>query len=139
MLWNAMGEMKNCCKYDISYDNCCKSRKFSLVAIPLENAWKLCQIMRPALPHSPSDFPDINWCIWSPDGSPWGKCTPSTLENYAIVIPPSESDDVCLKLIAQVYCEMGRNDFPRFELMITREPRMCPPQVSHSHCLESVP
>jgi hypothetical protein len=27
---------------------------------------------------------------------------------------------------------MGRKDFPGSELMIAREPRMCPPQVSHS-------
>jgi hypothetical protein len=134
-----MDEMKNCCRYASSYDNCCKSGKFALVAIPLGNAWKLSQTMRPALPHSPGDCLDLNWCIWSPDGSPWGKCAPSALENCALVIPPSESADVCLKLIAQVYCEMGRKDFPGSELMITREPRMCPPQVSHSQCPESAP
>jgi hypothetical protein len=47
--------------------------------------------------------------------------------------------DVCLKRIAQVYYEMGRKDFPGSELMIAREPCMCPPQVSHSQCLESAP
>jgi hypothetical protein len=46
---------------------------------------------------------------------------------------------VCLKLIAQVYWEMGRKDFPGSELMIAQEPRMCPPQVSHSQCPESAP
>ena len=63
MLWNAMDEMKNCCVYASPYDNCCKSGKFALVAIPLENAWKLSQTMRPALPPSPGDYPDLNWCI----------------------------------------------------------------------------
>jgi hypothetical protein len=85
------------------------------------------------------DYLNLNWCIWSPDGSPWGKRAPSALENCALVIPPSKSADVCLKLIAQVYCEMGRKDFPGSELMIAREPRMCPPQVSHSQCPESAP
>jgi hypothetical protein len=70
---------------------------------------------------------------------PLGECTPILLENYALVIPPLKSADVCLKLIAQVYCEMGQKDFPGSELMIAREPQMCPPQVSHSQCLESVP
>ena len=46
---------------------------------------------------------------------------------------------MCLKLITQVYWEMGRKDFLGSELMIAREPRMCPPQVSHSQCLESAP
>jgi hypothetical protein len=63
---------------------------------------------------------------------PWGKCAPSALENCALVIPLSKSVDVCLKLIAWVYCEMGPKNFPGSELMIAREPRMCPPQVSHS-------
>jgi hypothetical protein len=117
-----MDEMKNYYEYASSYDNCCKSGKFALVAIPLENVWKLAPTMRPALSHNPGDCPDLNWCIWSLDGSPQGKCAPSALENCALVIPPSKSADVCLKLIAQVYCEMGRKDFPGSELMIAWEP-----------------
>jgi hypothetical protein len=46
---------------------------------------------------------------------------------------------MCLKMIALVYCEMGRQDFPGSELMIAGEPRMCPPQVPHSQCSESAP
>jgi hypothetical protein len=109
------------------------------VSIPLGNAWKLSQTMRPVLPHSPGDCLDLNWCIWSLDGCPWGKCAPSSLENCALVIPPSESVDVCLKLISQVYWEMGRKDFLVSELIIAREPRMCPPQVPHSQWSESAP
>ena len=61
------------------------------------------------------------------------------MENYALVIPPSESAYVSLKLIAQLYFEMGQKDFPGSDLMIAREPRMCPPQVLHSQCPESAP
>jgi hypothetical protein len=139
MLWNAMDEMKNCCEYASSYDNCCKSGKFALVAIPLGNAWKQSQTMSPGLPHNPGDCPNLNWCIWSPDGSPWGKCAPSALKNRALVIPSSELTNVCLKLIALAYCEMRRKGFPGSDLMIAREPRMCPPKVSHSQCLENAP
>jgi hypothetical protein len=134
-----MDEMKNCCGYASLYDNCCKSGKFTLVAIPLGNAWKLSQTMRPALPHSPGNCPNLNWCIWSLDGSSFGKCGLFALENCALVISPSESTDVCLKLIAQVYYEMGRKDLLGSELMIAWEPRMCPPQVSHSQSPKSAP
>ena len=41
MFWNVMDEMKNCCGYASSYNSCCKYGNFSLVATPLENAWKL--------------------------------------------------------------------------------------------------
>jgi hypothetical protein len=59
MLWNAMDEMKNCRGYANSYENCYKYGKFSLVDIPLRNAWKLSKTMHPALPHSPREFQDL--------------------------------------------------------------------------------
>jgi len=62
---------------------------------------------------------------------------PLLLEKYTLVIPPLKSTAVYLKLIALAYCEMGRKDFPGSDLMIAREPQMCPPQVSHSQCSES--
>jgi hypothetical protein len=46
---------------------------------------------------------------------------------------------MCLKLIALAYCEMGRKDFPGSDLMIAREPQMCPPQVSQPQRLENAP
>jgi hypothetical protein len=70
---------------------------------------------------------------------PLGECTPLSLENCALVIPPSKSVEMCLKMIALAYCEMGRKGFPGSDLMISQEPRMCPPKVSHSQCLENAP
>jgi hypothetical protein len=75
---------------------------------------------------------DLGWI-------PLGECTPLLLENCALVIPPSESTDMCLKLIALAYCEVGRKGFHGSDLMIAREPRMCPHQVLHSQCLENAP
>jgi hypothetical protein len=89
-----MGEMKNFWGYDNLYDNCYKFGKIALVAIPLENAWKLSQTMHPTLPHSSGDCLDLYWCIWSPDGSLQEKCAPFALENCTLVIPSSESIDV---------------------------------------------
>jgi hypothetical protein len=70
---------------------------------------------------------------------PLGKCTPSATGKLC----PSDStigiDDVCLKLISLAYCEMGRKDFPGSDLMIAREPQMCPPQVSQPQRLENAP
>ena len=53
------------------------------------------------------------------------------------MIPLSEFVDVCIKLIALAHCEMGRKDFHGSDLMIAREPQMCPPQVPHSQCPEN--
>ena len=68
---------------------------------------------------------------------PLGKCAPLLLENCALVILLSESAEMCLKLIALAYCEMGRKGFPRSYLMIAREPQIYPPQVLHSQCPEN--
>ena len=64
----------------------------------------------------------------------------STLKSsMALVIPPLESTEMCLKMIALAYCEMGWKGFPGSDPMIAREPRMCPPKVPHSQFLENVP
>jgi hypothetical protein len=70
---------------------------------------------------------------------PPGEMHPSAAGNCALVIPPSESADKGLKLSALGYWEMGRKDFPGSDLMITREPQMCPPQLSHPQRLENAP
>ena len=70
---------------------------------------------------------------------PLGECAPLALENCALVIPPSELAERCLKMIALAYCEMGWKGFPGSDLMIAREPRMCPPQVSHSLYSKNAP
>jgi hypothetical protein len=57
-----------------------------------------------------------------PGWIPWGNVPPLLLENCALVISLSESVDMCLKLIALAYCEMGWKDFPGSNLMIAREP-----------------
>jgi hypothetical protein len=109
------------------------------VARPLKSAWKLSQTVRPAVSLSPSDCLVLCWYVWTLDGSPWGNAPPLLLENYALVIPPSESTDMCLKLIAPACCEMGRKDFLGSDLMIAREPQMCPPQVLQPQRLENAP
>jgi hypothetical protein len=109
------------------------------VAKALGIAWKLCQVVRISLPLSPGDCVDLYWCVWTLDGFPWGKCAPLQLENWALVIPSSESTGKCLKLIAPAYCELGQKGFPRSDLMIARESQMCPSQVSHSQCPENAP
>jgi hypothetical protein len=62
---------------------------------------------------------------------PLGKC--------ALVIPPSESTDKGLKLSTQGSSEMGRKDFPGYDLMISRESQMCPSQLPHPQWLSNVP
>jgi hypothetical protein len=74
-----------------------------------------------------------------PKWIPLGKCAPSAAENCALVIPPSESADKGLKLSALGYWDMHRKDFPGSDLRITREPQMCPPQLSHPQRLENAP
>jgi hypothetical protein len=68
-----------------------------------------------------------------------GNVTPLLLKICALVIPQSKSAGMCLKLIALAYYEMGRKYFPRSDLMITREPQLCPPQVFQPQWLETVP
>jgi hypothetical protein len=77
--------------------------------------------------------------VSGPQMDPPRECTPLSLENCTLVIPLSESTEMCLKMIASAYCEMGRKGFPGSDLMIAREPRMCHPKVSHSQCLENAP
>jgi hypothetical protein len=125
--------------YGSSHGNCCKSKKFAEWLDLLnrhENCTKQCSLL--SLLVLVTDWP-LCWCVWTPDGSPLGECAPLLLENCALVIPPSESVEMCLKLIALVFCEMGRKGFPGSAPMIAREPRMFPPQVSHSQCLENAP
>jgi hypothetical protein len=43
----------------------------------------------------------------------------------------SESDEICLKITALVYWEMGRKGFPESGLIIALELHLCPPKVSH--------
>ena len=57
-----------------------------------------------------------------PGWIPLGECTPPPLENYALVIPPSESDKMCLKMTTLVYWEMGRKGFPEYGMMLSLEP-----------------
>jgi hypothetical protein len=74
-----------------------------------------------------------------PGWIPLGKCAPTAAGNCALEIPPSESADKGLKLSALGSSEMGRKDFPGSDLMISREPQMCPPQLSHPHWLNNAP
>jgi hypothetical protein len=62
---------------------------------------------------------------------PLGECAPLLLAKCVLVIPPSESDEICLKTTALVYWEMGRKGFPESGLMLALEPQMCLPKVSH--------
>ena len=62
---------------------------------------------------------------------PLGECAPLLLEKCVLVIPPSKSDETCLKMTALVYWEMGRKGFPESGLMLALEPQMRPPKVSH--------
>jgi hypothetical protein len=62
---------------------------------------------------------------------PLGECAPLLLEKRILVIPLSESDEICLKTTALVYWEMGWKGFPKSGLMLALEPQMCQPKVSH--------
>jgi hypothetical protein len=67
----------------------------------------------------------------NPGWIPLGKC--------ALEIPPSESDDMGLKLSTLSSSKMGRKNFPSSDLMITRESKMHPPQLSHPQWVSNVP
>ena len=105
-------------------------------AILLGMAWKLSQMMRPTLVI-------ICWTpllmSLDPGWIPLGECTPLLLAKCVLVIPPSESDEICLKMTALVYWEIGRKDFPESGLMLALEPQMCPPKVSHIQVLKMHP
>ena len=115
-----------------SYDgNCWKSGKFALGAILLGMAWKLSQMMRPALVLSTDIYRTPLLVSLDPGWIPLGECAPLLLAKCVLVIPPSESDEICLKTTALVYWEMGRKGFPESGLMLALEPQMCPPKVPH--------
>jgi hypothetical protein len=115
--------------YDSSDGNYWKSGKFALEAILLGMACKLSPMMRPALVLNTGicQTPllmnlDLRWI-------PLGECTPLLMAKCVLVIPPSESDDICLKTTALVYWEMGRKGFPESGLMLSLEPQMSSPKV----------
>jgi hypothetical protein len=120
-----------CWEYGSSDGNCCKSGKFALGAILLRMAWKPSQMMHPSL------FLSTGIC-WTPllmsldpGWIPLGECAPLLLEKCVLVIPPSESYEICLKTTTLVYWEMGGKGFPESSRMLALEPQMCLPKVSH--------
>jgi hypothetical protein len=108
--------------YGSSHGNCWKSKKFSLVAIPLGMAWKLSQMVHPTLALSPGDLVALLLVVMDLEWIPLGECTPLSLEKCSLVIPLSESIDMYLKMITLVYWEMGQKDFLESDLMLAREP-----------------
>jgi hypothetical protein len=66
-----------------------------------------------------------------PGQIPLEECTPLLLEKCVLVIPLSELDEICLKMIALVYWEMGGKGFRESGLILSLEPKMCLPKVSH--------
>jgi hypothetical protein len=117
--------------YGSSDGNCWKSRKFALGAILLKMAWKLSQMMRPALVLSTGICRTHLLMSLDPGWIPLGECAPLLLAKCVLAIPPSESDEICLKTTTLVYWEMGRKGFPESGLMLALEPQMCLPKVSH--------
>jgi hypothetical protein len=94
-------------------------------------AWKLSQMMCPTLVLSIGIFQTPLLMNLDPRWIPLGECAPLLLEKCVLVIPPSESDEICLKTTALVYWEMGRKIFPKSGPMLALEPQMCPPKFSH--------
>jgi hypothetical protein len=117
--------------YGSSDDNCWKSGKFILGDILLGMAWKPSQMMHPALFLSTGICRTPLLMNLDPKWTPLGKCAPLLLEKCVLVIPPLESDEICLETTALVYWEMGRKGFPEFGLMLALEPQMCPQKVLH--------
>jgi hypothetical protein len=117
--------------YGSSDGNCWKSGKFALGAILLRMAWKLSQMMHPALVLSTGICRTPLLMNLDPGWIPLGECAPLLLAKCVLVIPPLESDEICLKMTALVYWEMGWKGFPESGLMLALEPQMCPPKVSH--------
>jgi hypothetical protein len=118
-------------EYDSSDGNCWKSGKLSLGAILLKMAWKLSQMMFPSLVLSTSIYRTPLLMSLKPEWIPLGECTPLLMEKYVPVIPPSELDEICLKMTALVYWEMGLKVFLEFGLLLALERQMCLPKVSH--------
>ena len=94
-------------------------------------AWKLSQMVRPALALSLCESPTPLLVCMDPGWIPLGECTPLSLAKCVLVIPPSESDEMCLKMTALVYWEMDWKGFPEYGMMLALEPQMYPPKVSH--------
>jgi hypothetical protein len=108
--------------YGISDSNCWKSGKFSLGAVLLGMAWKLSQMMRPTLVLSTDNCQTLLLVRLDPRWIPLGECAPLSLEKCVLVIPPSESDEMCLKMTALVYWEMGWKCFLEYGPMLALEP-----------------
>ena len=89
--------------YGSSDGNCWKSGKFALGAILLEMAWKLSQMMCPALVLSTSICHTPLLMNLDPRWIPLGECAPLLLAKCVLVIQPLESDKICLKTTALVY------------------------------------
>jgi hypothetical protein len=117
--------------YGNSDGNCWKFGKFALGAILLGMDWKLSQMMCPALVLSIGICRTPLLMNLDPGWIPLGECAPLLLAKCVLVIPLSESDEICLKTTALVYWEMGRKGFPESGLMLSLEPQMCPPKVSN--------
>jgi hypothetical protein len=117
--------------YGNSDGNCWNSEKFALGAILLGMAWKLSQMMCPALVLSTGICQTPLLMNLDHGWIPLGECAPLLLAKCILVIPLLESDEICLKITALDYWEMGRKGFPESDLMLALEPQMCPPKVPH--------
>ena len=104
--------------YGSSDSNCWKSGKFSLGAILLRMAWKLSQNMHPSLVRSTGICRTPLLVSLDPGWIPLGEYAPLLLAKCILVIPPSKSDEICLKMTALVYWEMGRKGFPESGFML---------------------
>ena len=85
-------------------------------------AWKLSQMMRPSLVLSTGICRTPLLMSLDPGWIPLGECAPLLLAKCILVIPLLEADEICLKTTALVYWEMGRKGFPKYGLMLAREP-----------------
>jgi hypothetical protein len=91
-------------------------------SILLRMARKLSQMMRLALVLSTGICQVPLLMNLDPRWISLGECAPLLLEKCILVIPPSESYEICLKITALVYWEMGQKGFLEFGLMLSLEP-----------------
>jgi hypothetical protein len=84
------------------------------------------------------DIDPLTICM-DPRWTTLGKCTPTDVENFSLVIPPSKWANKGLKLSALGSFEMGWKDFLGSDLMISQEFQMCPTQLSHPQWLSNAP
>jgi hypothetical protein len=117
--------------YGNSDSDCWKSGKFALGVVLLRMALKWSQMMRPALVLGTGNCRTLLLVSLDPGWIPLVKCAPLSLEKCILGIPSSESNEMCLKMTALVYWEMGRKGFPEYGMMLILEPQMYPPKVSH--------